>query len=214
MRRWSGFILGWGYLFAVLYFLIIVAGLVALLFPTAAIITELRGQFATSELKKPILYTLAAGAIVGAAYFVIALIRLYRHRRLIEHRGAQGRIQISPWAIRDFAKQTLESSWGLAPCRVRLRQTAQGTLRLRVQAALPASGNLMELSERIQAQLKERIEEQIGIAVDEVEVFAPRLGAPRPESQVEAPQAQDESYIDLGLASPLRAPRGEEERYG
>lgn len=205
--------MGLGYLLAILYFLVIAAGLVALLW-ASDLLQTLIGRL--GNIKPYFYYLLASGAVAGAAYFVVALMRLYRHRKLIEHRGAQGRIQISPWAIRDFAKQILEQTWGLAPCRVRLRQTAHGTLRLRVQAALPASGNLMELSERIQTKLKERIEEQIGIAVDEVEVFAPRLGAPEPERQTEAPSAQepDDSYIDLGLTSPLRGPRGEDDPYG
>ena len=209
MRRWSAFLLSVVYLLAILYLLAIAAAVVGLL--TQGITPQMLLDFTFHRCGTITLYVLAAGTLLGLVACLLALIRLYGRLHLIERRGAQGRIQIAPLAIRDFVQQVLEGTWGLTSSRVTLRQTAQGHLRLRVEATLPASDNLLELSEQIQTKLKDRIEDQVGIAVEEVEIYTPHIGAPRRETEPPASQMPDESYIGLGAtAPPLRVPPGEE----
>ena len=206
MSRWSALLRGGGYLISLLYLLFIAAVLLGMRFgavsPTEllAFLQRRRGALA--------LYILAALALVGAVYCGLRFIGLYRQRRrLIEYQSARGLIQIAPLALRDFAQGFLERELGLIRCRVQLEQSAQGGLRLRVQAQLPASGNLMELGEQIQARLKERVEQQIGITVDEVAVFAPRIGAPAAEPEA-APVEPDANSSEIAAAP---APKHEDE---
>lgn len=208
MRRWSAFLLSWVYGLAILYLLAIAAALGGLL--TQKITSSMLLEFTMQRWGTITLYVLVAGTLAGLATCVVAIVRLYGRLKLIERLGTQGRIQIAPLAIRDFIQQVMEKTWGLSSSRVYLRQTAQGHLRLRVEATLPASDNLLELSERIQAKLKDRIEEQIGIAVEEIEIYTPHIGVPQPERGMPAAQVPDESYIDLGMTHPMKVPPDEE----
>ncbi|HED04332.1 MAG TPA: hypothetical protein ENI60_06160 [Candidatus Fraserbacteria bacterium] len=208
MSRWNALLRGGGYLISLLYLLLIAAGLLGLRFGAispAELLALLQRRWGVLAL-----YILAALALVGAIYCALRFIGLYRQRRrLIEYQSTRGLIQIAPLALRDFAQQFLERELGLTRCRVQLEQSAQGGLRLRVQAQLPASGNLMELGEQIQARLKERVEQQIGITVDEVAVFAPRIGAPATQAESEAVPA--EPGADLSEIAAPPAPKGEDQ---
>jgi hypothetical protein len=173
MRRWVSYAMElccWG---AMLLLLGLAAGIFALL----------GGGIQPADIRailvdRPALGYLLAVLWVGMAlYFAGLVIGIRRRRALITHMGARGAIRISPRAVRDFIARVLEEELDLPDCRVRLRPAAgkEGALIVLVQAPLPLGQNVIEVGEHVQELLKARVEERIGIVVDQVEVFTSGL---------------------------------------
>lgn len=152
--------------------------------------------------------------VLGSVAIAIALTFLgrgfaiaSRARAGIRNMGPRGPIWISLDAIREFISRSLKEELGLSDARVSLRAAGEG-LMVQVRTSLPLHENVTELGERIQEQVKVRVEERIGVSVEQVEVFAQNIRAQTPAVPQHAPppasipavQREEETYTPIELS--------------
>lgn len=123
---------------------------------------------------------LAAVSLLVALYFLGRLLTLSRARPRIMSMGSIGPIWVAPEAVRDFILKVLEEELDIRDARVSLRPRGEG-IGVEVQTSLPLEVNIAELGERIQERVRTRVEERVGVTVEQVEVFARSIrSAPAP----------------------------------
>ena len=117
-----------------------------------------------------LIYAFAAAHLLAGFYFLILIVLAHVRRGRIVREGVGGQIQVSPWAIRDLAREILRREVGLERFRVGLTRTLTG-IKLRVEAELGREQSVSRVGEEVQRLLKEEVEERTGVEVAEVEVF-------------------------------------------
>jgi len=133
-----------------------------------------------------VIYAFAAAFLLTGLYFLVLILRAHIQRGRLVKEGPGGQIQISPWAIKDLVREILKQEVGLPRFRVRLARAPEG-LKIRVSADLGGTQSVVQVGEKIQRLLKERVEERIGVGVAEVEVFTRAIGVVR-QAQAEPPE--------------------------
>lgn len=138
------------------------------------------------------------GVALGAAvYFLMRVAGTARSAAPIRTMGSGGPIGIAPEAVREFVRDLLEADFEVDDARVTLRAAGEG-IKIFVHFALPPDQRVPELAERIQNEVRRRVEERIGVTVDQVDVtaqaFKPAASSPAP---AESTTSDDPTPSDL-----------------
>jgi len=175
MNRFQAFVRGLGDVLGAFYVLSAAALSFELVFRHP---TMLDLRWAETPLGMVLLYLSGSLATLLGLFFVLRLWGHVHKRRWFCREGIQGPIQVSPVAIQDFIQALLAQEDFLGRSRVRLAHGPQDTLDVDLNVHLPLNVSVVETAERLQQLLKYGVEEQMGISVNRVSVYAQRIDVP------------------------------------
>jgi len=148
-----------------------------------------------------LLYLSGSLATLLGLFFFLKLWDHVHKRRSFHREGAQGPIQVSPFAVQDFIQALLAREERLGRSRVSLHHGPGGSLDVELSVNLPLDVAVVDTSERLQQLLKHGVEEQLGISVHRVSVYAQRIDVPDARKKADtSPLAQDERTDEAGQA--------------
>ncbi|MFB6285413.1 MAG: alkaline shock response membrane anchor protein AmaP [Candidatus Bipolaricaulia bacterium] len=153
------------------------------------------GQMEIDPLSPIVRGLLGIVALSTAVYFLVQVAETARSRTPIETTGSGGSISISPEAVRSLVHEILRDTFAIDDARVRIRSAGEG-LRVAVRFSLPPDRKIPEISERIQTDVRGRIEDRIGVTVDRVDVTAQAFKAESPQALPERSEPTDQ-HTDL-----------------
>lgn len=157
----------------------------------ALLILNAFGQIGIDALPLAVRAGLGVLALGAAGYFLTRVAQAIRLRAPIQTIGAGGAIRVFPEAVRRLVRDTLREAFDIDDARVQIRPAGDG-LRLSVQFSLPPDQRVPELGERVQAEVRRRVEERIGVTVDQVDVTAQAFKpAPSPSPSSAPPTATE-----------------------
>lgn len=137
----------------------------------ALLILNVAGRIGLDTLPLTIRAILGGVALAVAVYFLMCVAQTARSQSPIRSMGSGGPIWISPQAVRSLVGDLLEASFEIDDARVAVRPAGDG-LRVSVKFSLPPEQRIPELGERIQTEIRNRVEDRIGVTVDQVDVMA------------------------------------------
>ena len=129
------------------------------------------GRFDLNALASSIQIGLGVVSLGAAVYFLMGVAEMAHSAAPIRTMGSGGPIGISPEAVREFVRDLLEADFDVDDARVTLQASGEG-INVLVRFALPPDQRVPELAERIQTEVRRRVEERIGVTVDQVDVTA------------------------------------------
>jgi uncharacterized alkaline shock family protein YloU len=178
-------------------------------------IEELSAFFQGSRGEIALIVLGSISIVLALGFFVRGFAVASRARTGIRKVGPRGPIWISLDAIREFITRSLKEELGLSDARVSLRAAGEG-LVVQVRTSLPLHENVTELGERIQDHVKDRVEERIGVTVEQVEVFTQNIRAQTPAAAHRAPPPASipAAQREEGAYTPIELSRREGETEG
>lgn len=166
-------------------------GVVAILLGAGVITFAVPSPFFVSAVGIGILFFVGAVLLVIAIHFVLLAYRRQVSAARFSQEGEWGRIELSPYALREFISGILREEVGIDRFRVRLRHQEEG-ISIRIQTALSPHEQVAAVGRRIQETLSQRVVERTGVEVQEVSVLVDSIRA-REEEPVER---EEEDTID------------------
>ncbi len=103
-------------------------------------------------------------------HFLIAIADERLNASLFVREGEWGRIEVSPFAIREFISGILRDELGIGRFRIRLSHR-QGGVGIAVRMTLSPDQRVPEVGESIQRELMRHVAERTGVEVREVSVL-------------------------------------------
>jgi uncharacterized alkaline shock family protein YloU len=149
-------------------------------FPALADVT----RFVGSPSGEALLFALGSVLILLGLYFAVLLSHARAAHRRFAQDGPGGRIELSPFALREFVNGILRQEIGIERFGVRLRHREEG-IAIRIQTTLSPDQQVAEVARRIQETLTRRVAERTGVTVQEVSVLVNSI---RPREQGTDPQ--------------------------
>ncbi len=157
----------------------------------ALLVLNVAGQVELDTLAAAIRAALGVVALGAAVYFLIRVAETARSQAPIRTMGAGGPISVSSEAVRSMVRDVLTDTFGIDDARVRIRSSTQG-LRISLRFSLPPDQRVPDVGERIQTDVRSRIEDRVGVSVDEVDVTAQAFKSTSPQGAPQgAPQASE-----------------------
>jgi len=151
-------------------------------------------QFFDALAGKIILYALG-GVFLGVSFYFVSL--FYRGRmqlaRFVQE-GELGRIELSPYALREFVSGIMKDEIGIGRFQVQLRHMDDG-MSIRIKTTLSPEDQVSEIGKLIQETLSQRIVERTGIEVREVSVLVNSIQSHKEELVTHEDEEHDE-HID------------------
>lgn len=193
MKRSQEYIVEIGYWIALIFLLGGSAILFAIL--VGAIGFDYLAQISMKLWGAVLTYALASFFLLLGLYFMGLILRTHRRRSRFAKEGPRGQIQVSPFAIKEFIAEILKREIGLSRFRIGLDHVDDG-VKIRVSVSLAMSHNVVEVGKRVQELLKERVEERIGVKVNEVELFTESIGQATPSKPPESSKATNSTEDD------------------
>jgi len=134
---------------------------------------------------------LALGSVLIALgfYFAILFLQARRDQARFAQDGAGGRIELSPFALREFVSGILRQEIGIEQFGVRLQHRDEG-IAIRIQTTLSPDQQVAEVARRIQETLTRRVAERTGVIVQEVSVLVNSIRSPRPVQEAQSPEKE------------------------
>lgn len=126
----------------------------------------LHGPFGTITV-----YLLGAFSLTAGLIFLIYLIRVVRDHRKFTHASEYGTVQISPYAVQELASEILRKNFKLSSFRINLSHLSDG-MKISVRATVRGDTDIGKLSERVQHLLREKLSNQTGLEIKEVDFYA------------------------------------------
>jgi len=116
--------------------------------------------------------TILIGAllVMAGTRFLIAIADERLNSSLFVREGEWGRIEVSPFAIREFISGILRDEIGVERFRIRLHHRGDG-VGIAVRMTLSPDQRVTEVSESIQRELIRHVAERTGVEVREVSVL-------------------------------------------
>ncbi|HHR85529.1 alkaline shock response membrane anchor protein AmaP [Candidatus Bipolaricaulota bacterium] len=127
-------------------------------------------QFFDALAGKVILYALG-GVFLGVSFYFASL--FYRGRVQLARfaqDGEWGKIELSPYALREFVSGIMRDEIGIDHFQVRLQHMGDG-MSIRITTTLSPEDQVAEIGKRIQETLSRRVVERTGVEVREVAVL-------------------------------------------
>ena len=150
-------------------------------------------QFFNSLAGQIVLYVLG-GVFVGVGLYFAALF----HRGRIQlarfaQEGELGKIELSPYALREFVSGIMKDEIGIDRFQVQLQHRSDG-MSIRITTALSPEDQVAEIGKLIQETLSRRVFERTGIEVSQVSVLVNSIQAHEKETVI---QEEDDERIDV-----------------
>ncbi len=155
------------------------------------LLLNVAGQLELDPLSPIVLGVLGVVALGTAVHFLAQVVETARSRAPIETMGSGGSISISPEAVRSLVHDILRDTFAIDDARVWIRSAEEG-LRIAVRFSLPPDRRIPEISERIQTDVRSRIEDRIGVTVERVDVTAQAFKAESPQALPERSETTDQ----------------------
>ena len=133
--------------------------------------------------------------LVGTLLLLVALhfvFLVYRWRSVaarFSQEGEWGKIELSPYALKEFISGILRQEVGIDHFRVRLEHMEEG-IAISVRTALSPQEKVSEVGRRIQETLARRVVERTGVEVKQVSVLV-RSIRPHAEERPEEGEGSD-----------------------
>ncbi len=120
--------------------------------------------------------TLVVGAILCLASirFLIAIADSRLEAAAFAYGSDLGRIGLTPSAVKELVSAVLSEEIGLAQYRIAVRHEGDG-VAITIRTSLSGSARVVDVGERIQQRLVQRVPEQTGVAVKDVSVLVRRF---------------------------------------
>ena len=154
----------------------------------ATVVLNVAGQLELDTLAVALRGALGAVALMVAVYFLVRVAETARSQAPIRTMGSGGPISVSPQAVRLMVDEVLAETFDIDDARVRIQSSREG-LRIALRFSLPPDQRVPEIGERIQADVRSRIEDRVGVTVDEVDVTAQAFKSTSPAGATEASEA-------------------------
>ena len=165
------------------------AGIASILFSAGTISVFSAAQFFTTLTGKSILYVFG-GLLIAVGLHYAAL--FYRGRMQMvrfSQEGTWGRIELSPYALRELVSGIMKDEIGIDRFQVQLGHMDEG-LSIRITTTLSPEDKVAEIGERIQETLARLVAERTGVDVREVSVLVNSI---HPQDSGESPAVEGEN---------------------
>jgi len=135
--------------------------------------------------------TILIGAllVLAGTRFLIAIADERLSSSLFVREGEWGRIEVSPFAIREFISGILRDEIGVERFRIRLHHRGDG-VGIAVRMALSPDRSVTEVSESIQRELMRHVAERTGVKVHEVSVLVRSIRGRERKESADEPEPQ------------------------
>ncbi len=147
-------------------------------------------RFLSSPSGEALLFALGSVLILLGGYFTVLVLHGRTARARFTQEGAGGRIELSPFALREFVSGILRQEIGIERFGVRLQHREEG-IAIRIQTALSPDQQVAEVAHRIQETLTRRIAERTGVTVQEVSVLVNSIRPHQQEKEEKEPMSDD-----------------------
>lgn len=137
-----------------------------------------------------LLFLVGGLLLLVGLHFVILIYRGRAAAARFSQEGEWGRIELSPYALKEFISGILRQEGGIDRFRVRLQHMEDG-IAISVQTALLPQEKVAEVGRRIQETLARRVVERTGVEVRKVSVL---VGSIR--SRQKEPPEEEEADAD------------------
>lgn len=151
--------------------------------------------FVASPSGEALLFALGSVLIFLGVYFAILSLRARGERARFTQEGTGGRIELSPFALREFVSGILRGEIGIERFGVRLQHREEG-IAIRIQTTLTPDQQVAEVARRIQETLTRRVVERTGVTVQEVSVLVNSI-RPREQADTPTPPQKEPRHDDL-----------------
>ncbi len=167
------------FLLGVVAFVGIVAagmGVISILFSTGTLSLAAAQEFLGTLTGRVILYALG-GILLGVGFYFWALFHRGRaHLARFAQDGEWGKIELSPYALRELVSGVMKDEIGIDRFQVHLRHMGDG-IAIRITTTLLPEDRVAEIGKRIQETLSKRVAERTGVEVREVSVLVNSIHA-------------------------------------
>lgn len=150
-------------------------------------------QFFETLAGRIILYALG-GVFVGVSLYFASLF----HRGRIQlarfsQEGELGKIELSPYALREFVSGIMRDEIEIDRFQVHLQHTTDG-MSIRITTTLSPEDQVTEIGKRIQETLSQRVVERTGVEVSQVSVLVNSI---QPHKEEPVAQEEHDEHIDV-----------------
>jgi len=149
-------------------------------------------RFLESSMGTALLVLFGALLLLIALHFAWRMIRNRTAAARFSQEGEWGRIELSPYALKEFISGILHQEIGIERFRVHLRHMDRG-IAISVRTTLSPHEKVSEVGRRIQTTLANRVVERTGVDVKQVSVLVGSIRAwPATASQEETEGAHED----------------------
>ena len=161
-------------------------GVISILLGTGTLSFVAAQEFFVTLTGKAILYALGGVLLTVSMYFASLFYRGRTQLARFTQDGEWGKIELSPYALREFVSGIMRDEVGIDRFQVRLRHMGDG-LSIRITTTLLPDDRVAEIGQRIQETLSRRVVERTGVEVRQVSVLVNSMRA-----HEEEPHASEE----------------------
>jgi uncharacterized alkaline shock family protein YloU len=151
-------------------------GILSILSGTSAFSLATILRFFESSGGEALLILFGTLLLAVALYFISEMVRNRAAAARFSQEGEWGRIELSPYALREFISGILRCEIGIERFHVRL-QHMEGGIAIAVRTALSPDEKVAEIGRRIQETLAGRVAERTGVEVKRVSVLVGSIRA-------------------------------------
>jgi uncharacterized alkaline shock family protein YloU len=145
-------------------------GIVTILIGTDTILLVSAQQFFDTALGKAILFCLGGLLFCVAIYFAFLFYRGRAQASRFSQDGEWGKVELSPYALRELISGIMRDEIGIERFQVRLQHIGDG-IAIRISTALSLEEKVAEVGRKIQETLTRHVMERTGVEVREVSVL-------------------------------------------
>lgn len=146
------------------------AGVASILFSADVLSVFSAANFFTTIAGKAVLYALGGLLLAVSAHYASLFFRGRAQIARFSQDGEWGRIELSPYALREFVSGIMRNEIGIDRFQVRLRHIEDG-LSIEIATTLSPEDRVSEVGKTIQQTLSNRVAERTGVEVRKVSVL-------------------------------------------
>lgn len=166
------------------------AGICSILFSASVLSLFSAAQFLATLAGKAILYAFGGLLLAVSGHYAALFFRGRAQSARFSQDGEWGRIELSPYALREFVSGIMRDEIGIDRFQVRLNHVEDG-LSIEITTTLSPDDRVAEVGRTIQQTLSNRVAERTGVEVRRVEVLVNSI---RPHAaQMEAKEEEGEN---------------------
>jgi len=164
-------------------------GVGSILFATGTLSLVSAQQFFATLTGEAVLHALGGVLLAVSVHFASLFYRGRTQLARFTQDGEWGKIELSPYALREFVSGIMRDEVGIDRFQVRLHHMGDG-LSIRITTTLSPEDRVAEIGQRIQETLSRRVVERTGIEVRQVSVLVNSMRVH--EEEPHAPEEENE----------------------
>ena len=166
-------------------------GICSILFSAGVLSLHSAAQFLATLAGKAILYAFGGLLLAVSGHYASLFFRGRAQIARFSQEGEWGRIELSPYALREFVSGIMRDEIGIDRFQVRLSHVDDG-LSIEITTTLSPTDRVSEVGKTIQETLSRRVVERTGVEVRRVEVLVNSIRQHGAQMEAEEEEGENE----------------------